>query len=154
MIKKISKYGGGKQTPALVVIHSMAEYIKTKDGVYSAIDYLEKIKLSAHFFIHPNGQIVQGREIEDVAYHAKGYNTNSIGIEFLVEGTHNYGAFLNKIKTDYVTDIQFQEGVSLVHSLMGDYDINELSRHSDLSPERKVDPGEGFNWYAFLIEIQ
>jgi AmpD protein len=92
------------------------------------------------------------RDDDQIAWHAKGYNIDSLGIEFLVEGHHDYASFLEAIKGDYVTFDQFDAGRDAVRSWIEAYDIprDRVVRHSDISPGRKVDPGTGFKWQKFL----
>ena len=49
-------YGDEQNVPKLIVIHAMGEYIENDDGqVYTAVDWLIKLKLSAHKLITPSG---------------------------------------------------------------------------------------------------
>lgn len=146
--------GASNQKPERIVIHSMAEFIDTDPHDYYAPEFLRKIGLSAHAFITPSGVIIQSRKHSQGAYHSKGYNTDSLGIEFLVPGIHTYSTFVEAIKTPYLTDIQYRAGVDLVRRLIKEYDIKSIDRHSDLSPTRKVDPGEGFPWNRFISEAR
>ena len=140
--------------PRMIVVHAMGEFLLDPHPIH-ATDFLEKIGLSAHALVAPSGDIHICRDDDQGAYHAKGYNTDSLGIEFLVEGHHNYGSFLEKIKTDWVTDEQFQAGVDAVRNWMTTYDIpiEKVVRHCDISPGRKVDPGVGFKWEKFLAVL-
>ena len=145
--------GNKHNNPESIVIHAMGEYIIDPEPML-AVDFLEKIGLSAHYLILPSGDIMICRRPEEGAYHARGFNTGSIGIEYLVEGEHDYGSFLKAIKTDYVTDNQWVAGVELVLHLQHVYQIKSIDRHSDLSPGRKSDPGTGFKWHKFLNEVK
>lgn len=139
--------------PKTVVIHAMGEFIDT-DGIdYYASEYLEKLGLSAHYLITPSGVQIKTREVTQGAFHAKGYNTDSLGIEILVPGLHNYASFLQAIETNYVSDIQYTSLVSLCRFLNKKYQLT-YKRHSDLSPDRKFDPGDGFDWGKFLTDIK
>lgn len=143
--------GSKNNRPKMIVIHAMGEFLLDPHPIH-ATDFLEKIRLSAHAMVSPNGDIYICRDDDQGAYHAKGYNTDSLGIEFLVEGHHDYGSFLEKIKTDWVTDAQWEAGVTAVRHWMQGHDIplHKVVRHSDISPGRKVDPGVGFKWEKFL----
>ena len=146
--------GNKHNVPKMIVVHSMGEFILDPKPIH-ATDFLAKIGLSAHALVAPNGDIYICRDDDQGAYHAKGYNTNSLGIEFLVEGHHDYGSFLEKIKSDFVTLDQWEAGVDAVRSWVQAYDIpkEKVVRHSDISPGRKLDPGAGFKWDKFLKEI-
>lgn len=148
-------HGGDKiNEPDRIVVHCMAEYINDPDPIF-ALDFLDQYKLSAHALVAPDGDIYICRRDDQRAWHARGYNTNSLGIEFLVEGEHNYASFVEAIKTPYVTTAQWEAGVEAVRRWVDTYNIsiNAIDRHSDLSPGRKVDPGEGFPWTDFLSRL-
>jgi AmpD protein len=143
--------GSKTNRPKMIVVHAMGEFLLDPKPIH-ATDFLEKIRLSAHALVAPSGNIYICRDDDQGAYHAKGYNTDSLGIEILVAGHHNYGSFLEKIKTDWVTDEQWEAAVTAVSNWMQSYDIplHKVVRHSDISPGRKVDPGVGFKWEKFL----
>ncbi len=142
--------GADSQNPSSIVVHAMGEYIDTDPHDYFAVDYLKLLGLSAHAFITPSGVIIRSRYDQQGGYHAKGFNTDSLGVEFLVPGIHTYPTFLTAIKKKYLTPVQYHAGVKLVSEWKEQHNITEMNRHSDLSPERKMDPGKGFPWDRFL----
>ena len=152
IIERPLKDGNIYNTPNRIVVHAMGEYILDPHPIM-AVEFLEKIGLSAHYLIMPSGDIIVCRKPLEGAYHARGFNRNSIGIEYLVDSEHDYMSFLSAIKTDYVTDEQWTAGIDLVLKLRHEYKIENIDRHSDLSPGRKLDPGEGFKWEKFLSEV-
>jgi AmpD protein len=151
VIKKYTKKGGGTHTPNKLIIHSMSEYI---NGLHAS-DFLESIGLSAHFLIDHEGQVFKTRKTTLKAWHAKNFNTNSVGIELLVQGEHDYNSFLDKIKTDYCTDEQMKALVQLSNGIVEYYNIDQSNvlRHSDIDPERKLDPGAGFDWDYYKSKL-
>lgn len=151
VIKRYSGIGGGIQTPDKLVIHSMGEII---NGMY-ADAFLQSIGLSAHFLLQPNGDFVKCRKTTLKAWHAKGFNTNTVGIEVLVEGEHTYESFLNRIKEDWVKPEQTEALIEMANGIITHYDISHdnVLRHSDISPERKVDPGSGMDWDYFKSQL-
>lgn len=167
VIKRYTNIGGGTQTPSLLVIHAMAEHIRVDKGfehkggvihagVYTAHEWLQKLGLSAHYLIEPNGDIIKQRSTKQMCWHAKNYNNGSVGIEVLVEGTHDYTSFVKVIKTDWVKAEQYQALVEISNDVVTWFDIDKVEnvvRHSDISPGRKVDPGEGFKWDYFKGEL-
>ncbi len=156
-------HGGGHQTPRRIVIHAMAEYIeadlqtarqyKVKPGRYHAYHWLAIARLSAHSLITPAGANILARPSDRTAWHAKAYNTDSLGIEFLVTGAHNYETFLEAIKTDYLSQAQYQAGVDQVREWLHLYPIEQVDTHSDLDPVRKKDPGAGFPMDSFKLDV-
>ncbi|MEQ8554562.1 MAG: peptidoglycan recognition family protein [Cyclobacteriaceae bacterium] len=148
-----SLHGGDSQEPDTIVIHAMGEYIDQDVQDYHAREWLDKLGLSTHYMICPSGVIIQTREIDQIAWHAKGFNLNSIGIEFLVPGLHTYETFLEAIKDEYLTAAQLEQGIALCKSLRKQ-GIKKITRHDELDPERKMDPGPGFPWKDFIVKIK
>jgi len=108
----------------------------------------EKSKVSAHYFINKNGQIINLVPDLYEAWHAgksswrnmRSLNKNSIGIEIQNQGhEHKYERFSSK----QLTSIK-----KLLRGLIKLYKINlkNIIGHSDIAPERKKDPGEKFPW--------
>lgn len=154
MIISHNPNGGKFSLPDTIVIHCMSEYLTKEDGDrIHAVDFLLEQGLSAHALVTPDGEIFRCREDTEGAYHAKGFNSNSLGIEFLVRGLHNYDSFVTAIKTPYLTDKQFEAGITQCKEWLAAFKIIKVTRHSDLSPGRKVDPGFGFPWRDFLKRI-
>lgn len=156
MIKFIEPLEDGEPTnnPKMIVVHSMGEFILDPHPIFAS-DFLAKLGYSAHALVLPSGDIYICRDDDQGAYHARGYNIDSLGIEFLVEGHHNYGSFIEKIKSPWVKDEQLQAGIDAVRNWVIAYKIprEKVVRHSDISPGRKVDPGAGFPWDEFIGEV-
>ena len=145
--------GPANQLPDRIVVHAMAEYITHEGREYHAVDYLRMLGLSAHSLITPSGVRIRCRRENQGAWHAKGYNTNSLGVEVLVPGVHDYESFLDFIQHDYMMPSQYEAVVDQALDWIGDYDILHIDRHSDIDPTRKKDPGDGFPWNRFLLDI-
>ena len=105
-------------------------------------------KVSSHYFIKNNGEILN--LVPDLyrSWHAgkskwknfKSLNKYSIGIEIQNSGhDYNYEKFSNK---------QINSLKKLLKKLIKIYKINHknILGHSDISPNRKKDPGEKFPW--------
>lgn len=161
IIERPLAFGGEKiNNPELVVVHAMAEYIKDPEPLF-APNFLEKYRLSVHALIVPNGDVMICRQDNQRGSHARGFNTDSLGVEFLVPGAHRYGSFVKAMETDWVTPDQWDAGLELVQLWCNKHNINPLDadtkkgvkRHSDISPGRKVDPGGGFKWNEFINAI-
>lgn len=151
--KRLPK-GASHQVPVNVIVHSMGEYITYEGEVLHAYDFLKKIGLSAHALVCPDGTIIRCREDSEGAYHAKYFNTNTLGVEFLVGGTmHSYRDFKQKIKKHYLTFDQYCAGVELLRGWCSKHTITSIDRHSDIDPKRKIDPGTGFNFKRFIKDV-
>lgn len=135
--------------PTQIVIHAMGEFV----GGMFAPDFLRSVELSAHALVTPSGVVIRTRGDQYGAYHARGHNINSLGVEILVAGVHDYTSFVRAIKTDWVTPQQWDATVDLVRGWRSKHGIDTVVRHSDIDPGRKVDPGEGFMWERFLKTI-
>ena len=141
--------------PDMIIVHCMGEYIDLYDDPVPdphAESFLHMIGLSAHALVCPNGDIISCRDDVEGAYHAKGFNSTSLGIEFLVEGTHTIATLADTIIGPYLKNDQYDAGLEYVRDWIQEYDIprERVLRHSDVSPGRKIDPGAGFPWDAFL----
>ena len=107
-----------------------------------------KSKVSSHYFIKNNGEIL--KMVPDLyeAWHAgvstwkrfKSLNQNSIGIELTNPG-HQYG--YKNFSSKQIFSLK-----KLLNFLIKKFKINKkcILGHSDVSPDRKKDPGEKFPW--------
>ena len=105
-------------------------------------------KVSAHYFISEDGEVVCLVDESKRAWHAgasywrghRDVNSASIGIELDHPGhALGYRAF---------ADTQIEALVPLLHDVVRRHDIPRANvvGHSDVAPARKVDPGELFPW--------
>jgi AmpD protein len=103
------------------------------------------IKVSAHFLIRRNGELLQFVPCAQRAWHAgesswKGRtrcNDFSIGVE--LEGTGEAP----------FTAAQYRRLAELTRALKQRYPIRDIAGHSDVAPERKSDPGPHFDWARY-----
>jgi N-acetyl-anhydromuramyl-L-alanine amidase AmpD len=145
--------GGTFQQPSRIIVHAMAQFVDDGKKVSFAADFLREIGISAHILVCPDGTIIQCRQDNQGAYHAKGHNGGTLGIEFLVRGVHDYGSLIETIKTPYISGPQYQAGKQMCLAWTAIHGIGTLQRHSDVDPKRKSDPGEGFPWNKFKREV-
>ena len=134
-----------KDTIQFVIIHYT--------GMQSEIESIKKLKspkseVSCHYLINRKGKIIQMVEDKNIAWHAGkskwkkfiNLNQSSIGIELVNKG-HQFGYqnFCNN---------QIKSLIKLCKSLKKKYLIKKENflGHSDISPLRKIDPGEKFPW--------
>ena len=108
----------------------------------------EKSQVSSHYFIKNNGEILTLVPDLYIAWHAgnsywknyKSINKHSLGIEISNPGhAYNYRNFSQK---------QISSIIKLTKFLIKKYKIKSkfILGHSDISPDRKKDPGEKFPW--------
>ena len=108
---------------------------------YAAIAHL---RVSAHFFIRRDGELVQFVATEQRAWHAgqscwngrERCNDFSIGIE------------LEGCDTLPFEPVQYARLNTLLSALRARYPIAAVVGHSDIAPGRKTDPGPCFDWTA------
>ncbi len=118
--------------------------------------YFEKIRdirVSAHFLIKRDGEILQFVPLDKRAWHAgkscfqgrDSCNDFSIGIELEGADTIPY------------TDRQYQSLVELSNTIMEEYpaiDKDRIIGHEHIAPDRKTDPGPAFDWHHFLSMLE
>jgi len=110
---------------------------------------LAGLRVSAHFLLRRDGELVQFVPVGRRAWHAgesswRGRarcNDFSVGIE--LEGSD----------ADRFTPAQYAALAPLVRALRERLPLRELAAHSDVAPGRKTDPGPGFDWLALLAAL-
>ncbi len=109
---------------------------------------LKDLKVSSHFFIKRDGELIQFVNCESRAWHAG---------ESLYDGRNNCNDFSLGIElegTDFIpyTDMQYQRLTELTNILLTLYPAltkDSIVGHSDIAPSRKSDPGEIFDWNRY-----
>ena len=120
-----------------------------KDPFYATI---RNLKVSAHFLIRRNGELIQYVDCYARAWHAgksclgdrTKCNDFSIGIE--LEGTDE----------SLFETAQYETLAEVVKTLLQQFPHITKDRivgHSDVAPGRKTDPGKGFDWDNFFSRI-
>jgi len=122
-------------------------------GMQSEIESIQRLKnpkskVSCHYLINRKGHVIQMIKDLNVAWHAgkskwkqfSNLNSNSIGIELVNKG-HKYG-YQN------FSNLQIKSLINLCKILKKKYSLKKENflGHSDISPLRKIDPGEKFPW--------
>ena len=130
-------------------------------GMQSERESIERLcnpraKVSSHFLINKNGKIYRLVKDNQVAWHAgkscwgkyKNLNKNSIGIELVNKG-HQFG-YTNFNKK------QISSLIKICNILIKKYKIKKRNviGLSDISPSRKIDPGEKFPWKFLAKKIK
>jgi len=135
-----------KASKVIFIIFHYTGMQKEKNAIKKLID--SKSKVSCHYFIKKNGQVIQMVPDLYIAWHAgiskwgkyKSLNRYSIGIEISNTGHRfNHESYSKK---------QINSVIKLSKFLITKYNIKEknILGHSDVAPERKQDPGEKFPW--------
>lgn len=115
-------------------------------GSHPFFSQLRGLKVSAHFLIRRDGEIIQFVACGKRAWHAgvscwqgrTGCNDFSIGIE--LEGSDE----------ETFEGRQYAALVRLTRLLKRAYPIRAIVGHADIAPERKTDPGPYFDWKRYI----
>jgi AmpD protein len=140
----------------LVVLHSISlppgqyggpeiEALFTNALDWDAHPYFQHIRgaeVSAHFLIRRQGELVQFVSCDDRAWHAgksqymgrDNCNDFSIGIE------------LEGLEGETFDAAQYDTLTHLCKAIAQQYPIAHIAGHEHVAPDRKKDPGEGFDW--------
>ena len=103
---------------------------------------IEGLQVSSHFFVQRTGELWQFVSCEHRAWHAgvshyrgrANCNDDSIGIE------------LEGLEGELFAAAQYETLDSLGTALLQGYPIQHIAGHEDVAPDRKFDPGAGFDW--------
>ena len=107
---------------------------------------IHQLRVSAHFFIRRDGELIQFVPCAKSAWHAgvsewqgrARCNDFSIGIE--LEGTDDLP----------FEPAQYAALNQLLQALYQAYPVRAVTGHSDIAPDRKTDPGPCFNWQQVI----
>ena len=113
-------------------------------------EQLKGVRVSSHFLVRRDGQIVQFVPCNKRAWHAgvstwcgrSRCNDFSIGVE--LEGS-DFEPYAER---------QYEALVRLTRRLQRIYPIAEIVGHSDISPGRKTDPGPYFDWEGYKKHLK
>ena len=122
---------------------------KLNSNDHEYFEEIKDLKVSSHILIKRTGEIIQFVPFHKKAWHAgsssyrneENCNEFSIGIE--LEGYH----------TEKYTKHQYKSLQEVSQALIKNYkDLNKdnIVGHSDISPDRKQDPGKYFEWNYYL----
>jgi N-acetyl-anhydromuramoyl-L-alanine amidase len=122
------------------VVQLFTNQLDPNEHPYYAQIYTRKV--STHFFIRRDGELMQFVSTLQRAWHAgvsqwqtrERCNDFSVGIE--LEGS-DFEAF---------EAAQYKTLNKLIACLRSNYAIQDIVGHSDIAPGRKTDPGPYFNW--------
>jgi AmpD protein len=120
---------------------------------FSAHPYYETLrgmKVSAHFLIRRDGELIQLVPCAGRAWHAgasswggrERCNDFSVGVE--LEGADDQA----------YTEPQYDRLTRVLLALRMRYPIIDIVGHADVAPDRKTDPGPAFNWGHLRESLQ
>jgi N-acetyl-anhydromuramoyl-L-alanine amidase len=106
-------------------------------------------RVSAHFLIRRDGELVQFVPVERRAWHAgvsswrgrSRCNDFSLGVE--LEGTDDAE----------FSAAQYAALADLISALRNELPLRDIAAHSDIAPGRKSDPGARFDWARLLVDL-
>lgn len=132
------KFGGN------AITRLFTNTLKVEEHPYYA--QLHGVKVSAHFLIRRDGEIIQFAACGKRAWHAgksswrgrERCNDYSIGIELEGDDHQPFAAE------------QYAALTRLTRRLCRAYPISDIVGHSDIAPSRKTDPGPHFDWQLYL----
>ncbi len=110
---------------------------------------IKDLRVSAHFFLRRDGELVQFVPVGRRAWHAGAStwrgrvrcNDYSVGVE--LEGLDDAG----------YEPLQYQRLAELVGALRVALPLAGIAAHSDIAPGRKADPGPLFDWPHFFARL-
>ena len=161
-LRQVSSNFGSRPLSAqidLIVLHCISlppghymgcevQQLFTNQLDWNAHPYFKSIQglaVSTHFYIRRNGELWQFVSCNDRAWHAgvsnyrgrSNCNDDSIGIE--LEGQVG----------DTFEASQYETLIALCPAIMQRYPIAYVAGHEHIAPDRKTDPGKGFEWHGF-----
>jgi AmpD protein len=110
---------------------------------------IHELKVSSHFLIRRDGELVRFVPVERRAWHAgvsswrgrSRCNDFSVGIE--LEGTDD---------TPF-EEPQYRRLSTLLGDLCRSVPLKDIATHGDVAPGRKTDPGARFDWDRLLLDL-
>lgn len=138
-------FGPRKRPPDMIVLHYTG--MQTGEGALARLRD-PAAEVSAHYLVEEDGRVFRLVAEERRAWHAgrsfwrgdTDINSASIGVEIVNPGhDHGYRAF---------PDVQIDAVIGLLDGVRERWIIDDrmIVGHSDVSPDRKADPGELFPW--------
>jgi N-acetyl-anhydromuramyl-L-alanine amidase AmpD len=142
---------------------------------YTVLNFEDSYKIftqgrdvSIHYVIDLDGKIYQTVNEQYKAWHSgisywagkHNVNENSIGIEFINPGSGDQLCFPTRFTQtpldididctkNHFTSYQYESAISLLHDIKQRHqgNIKHIVGHSDVAPNRKLDPGIMFDWH-------
>ena len=134
---------GGREVEAL--------FMGTLDcAAHPYYERLQGVRVSAHFFVRRDGEVLQFVDCDQRAWHAGAScyrgrsrcNDDSIGVE------------LEGLEGEPFEPAQYGALVPLGRALTQRYPIAHIAGHEHIAPGRKADPGAAFDWAQLQKRLQ
>lgn len=151
------------EAPSLVVLHAISLppdefggpwifdlFANTLDPqAHPYFASIHQLRVSAHFLIRRDGEVVQFVSCDKRAWHAgisnwagrERCNDFSIGIE--LEGCDG----------EAFAEAQYDALKALLQAILREYPVTAVAGHCHIAPERKTDPGPRFDWQRLRCEF-
>lgn len=118
-------------------------------GAHPFFEGLAGLRVSAHFFVRRDGELVQFVDCDARAWHAgqsvfqgrQRCNDFSIGVELEGDGESCF------------TAAQYRRLARLTRALRARYPLRWVAGHCDVAPGRKSDPGPLFDWSRYVASL-
>ena len=112
-------------------------------------DAIRDLRVSAHFFVRRDGEIVQFVPVVKRAWHAgaSAWRGRSRCNDFSV------GVELEGLDTEGYEPAQYERLAALMRALGDVFPLTSIAAHSDIAPGRKPDPGALFDWPRLLTLV-
>tara|TARA_B100001996_G_scaffold9151_1_gene7695 strand:+ start:425 stop:991 length:567 start_codon:yes stop_codon:yes gene_type:complete len=114
----------------------------------SYFENIKKLKVSSHFLIKRNGELIQFVSCKDRAWHAgdSNWKNNSNCNDFSI-GIELEGSDLVPFE-----EMQYMKLIDLLKCLCKNYPISDIVGHNQIASGRKTDPGPLFDWNLINAE--
>lgn len=110
---------------------------------------IEGLQVSAHFYIERDGRLWQFVSTLDRAWHAgvSSFNGQDNCNDFSI------GVELEGLEGDRFESAQYEQLARLCRDIKRRHPIEHVVGHEHIAPERKRDPGEGFDWHRLQADV-
>ena len=118
---------------------------KLKLSEHPYFNGLRRLRVSAHFLIRRNGEIIQFVSTEKRAWHAgKSFCLNRDNVNDFSIGIELEGCDYDKFENDQYKSLNYI--ITLLRKIYPAIHADNIFGHSDIAPGRKTDPGPHFDW--------
>tara|TARA_B100001250_G_scaffold288269_1_gene250055 strand:- start:2761 stop:3300 length:540 start_codon:yes stop_codon:yes gene_type:complete len=147
----------------LIVIHSISLPPNIYGNTYVEDFFLNKLnisdhkyfneikdlKVSSHIYIKRNGEVIQFVPFDKRAWHAG--ESSYMGVPDCND--YSIGIELEGFNDDIFSEEQYNSLIIATKEILKEYPMikkDNITGHSNVAPNRKTDPGNGFDWKRYL----